>query len=313
MGTPVLVQVFAPSDAALPRPAVASVDAAFREIARLERAMSPWVADSDVSRINAEGARHAVTVSADTMAVLKKARWASEQSRGAFDVTFEVMHGLWRFDHDLDGAVPEPAEVARRRAEIDFRRVTLDPQRREVRLRAESTKVNLGGIAKGYAIDRMVAELLAGGLTDFLVQAGGDLYAHGHKPDGSPWVVAVRDPRGPEGSFFGALAVEDHAFSTAGDYERAFVKDGKRYHHILDPRTGAPATASRSVTVWATDAFTADAIDDAIFILGPTEGLALCESVPGCGAVLVDADNKVWVSKRLVGKFQQQRPPTGGP
>ena len=151
------------------------------------------------------------------------------------------------------------------------------------------------------------------GLAAYYVQAGGDLYVKGKKPDGSPWRVGVRDPRGPDGSFFARLPVENHAFSTAGDYERSFFKDGRRYHHIIDPRTAYPATATRSVTVWAKDAFTADAIDDAVFILGPAKGLALVESIDDCGAVIVDASNKVWISKRLEGLVETFRAPTDGP
>ena len=136
-------------------------------------------------------------------------------------------------------------------------------------------RMSLGGIAKGYAVDAAARVLEARGSRAFFVQAGGDLYVQGRKPDGSPFRVGVRDPRGKDASdYFAMLEVEDHAFSTAGDYERGFVKDGKRYHHIIDPRTGYPATASRSVTIWAKDAFTADAIDDAVFILGPEKGLA---------------------------------------
>jgi thiamine biosynthesis lipoprotein len=108
------------------------------------------------------------------------------------------------------------------------------------------------------------------------------------------------------------MPVVDHAFSTAGDYERSYVLDGKRYHHIIDPRTGFPATASRSVTIWAKDAFTADALDDAVFILGVEKGLALVESIDDAGAVIVDADNRVHVSKRLKDKVVFEHPPTDG-
>jgi thiamine biosynthesis lipoprotein len=120
----------------------------------------------------------------------------------------------------------------------------------------------------------------------------------------------VRDPRGPEGSFFALLAVTDHAFSTAGDYERSYVVNGHRYHHIIDPRTGYPAKASRSVTIWAKTALEADELDDAVFILGPEKGLDLVESQEGVGAVIVDAENKVWISKRLEGRLQVLRNPT---
>jgi thiamine biosynthesis lipoprotein len=139
------------------------------------------------------------------------------------------------------------------------------------------------------------------------------LYVSGKKPDGSSWRVGIRDPRGKHaGDYFAMIEVDDHAFSTAGDYERGFVLEGKRYHHIIDPRTGYPATASRSVTVWAGDALTADAIDDAVFILGVEEGMKLVESLEDCGAVVVDAKNKVWISKRLEGKVQVLRKPTDG-
>jgi FAD:protein FMN transferase len=144
------------------------------------------------------------------------------------------------------------------------------------------------------------------------VQAGGDLYAKGKKPDGSDWQAGIRDPRGKEGQYFAKLPLSDHAFSTAGDYERSYVVNGKRYHHIIDPRTGQPATACRSVTIWAPNAFIADAIDDAVFILGPEKGLKLVESIDGVAAVVVDARNNVWISKRLQGKLEVVAVPTDG-
>jgi thiamine biosynthesis lipoprotein len=169
-------------------------------------------------------------------------------------------------------------------------------------------RISLGGIAKGYAVDKAARVLMDAGIEAFFVQAGGDLFTHGRKPDGRPWSAGVRDPRGPDP--FAMLDVTDHAFSTAGDYERTYVVDGRRYHHIIDPRTGFPATASRSVTIWAPTALLADELDDSVFILGPEKGLALIESIDGVGAIIVDAKNKVWVSRRLEGKVQILRPPT---
>jgi len=154
--------------------------------------------------------------------------------------------------------------------------------------------------------------LIADGVEDFLAQAGGDLYVHGRKADGAPWIAGVRDPRGEAGVYFAEMPVTDHAFSTAGDYERSYVIAGKRFHHIIDPRTGYPATACRSVTIWAKDALTADALDDAVFILGPKQGLELVESIDEAGAIIVDADNRVWISRRLEGKVRVLRPPTDG-
>jgi thiamine biosynthesis lipoprotein len=290
----------------------AAIDQAISEIKRLEKLMTTWQTDSEVSRINQEAGRSAVRVGPETLGVIDKSLWISGVSEGVFDITFEVMHGLWRFDEDVDPHLPSRADVAEKKKLIGYRHVVVDKEKSTVFLDDPKTKISLGGIAKGYAIDRAAEILLGAGVKDFLAQAGGDLYVHGRRADGSPWVAGVRDPRGPEGSYFARMPVLDHAFSTAGDYERSYLIEGKRYHHIIDPRTGYPATASRSVTIWAKDALTADALDDAVFILGPTKGLLLVESTDDAGAIIVDRDNQVFVSKRLTGKVTIERPPTDG-
>jgi len=290
----------------------AAVEAAMTEIRRLELLMTTWRDDSEVSRINRAAGRAPVPVSQETFDVIEKSLWMSEQSEGVFDITFDVMRGLWRFDENAVPKLPPAREVARLRGFIGYQHVHLDREHTTVFLDRHESRMSLGGIAKGYAIDRAAAILLHAGVEDFLAQAGGDLYVHGHKADGTPWVSGVRDPRGPAGAYFATMPVLDHAFSTAGDYERSFVTRGKRYHHIIDPRTGYPATASRSVTVWAKDALTADALDDAVFILGPEKGLALVESIEDAGAVIVDASNRVHVSARLKGALRIERPPSDG-
>jgi thiamine biosynthesis lipoprotein len=312
MGTRVVLAAYttATMDAAAVR---AALEGAYGEIVRLERLMTTWREDSEISKLNAAAGGAAVPLSPETFEVLVKSRWISELSGGVFDITFASMGKLWRFDQDLAREIPDAADLAKARRKIDFRKVKLDPEARTAQLTSPDTKVNLGGIAKGYAIDRAAALLRQAGLSSFYAQAGGDLYVAGLKPDGTPWRVGIRDPRGSsETSFFARVPVADHAFSTAGDYERAFVLDGKRYHHIIDPRTGWPATAARSVTIWAKDALTADAIDDAVFILGPEKGMALVESLDDCGAVMVTADNRILVSKRLEGLVEILRQPTDG-
>jgi thiamine biosynthesis lipoprotein len=310
MGTHVLLAAFTSDamDEAAIRP---RLEEALAEIRRLESLMTTWRDDSEISRINAAAGERAVEVSAESLTVIDKSLWISKASGGVFDITFEAMRGLWRFDQDRDDNVPDRAAVERARKLIDYRQIQVDHAKRTVRLLKPKMRMSLGGIAKGYAVDAAARVLREGGLSSFFVQAGGDLYVAGMKPDGSRWRVGIRDPRGKDqDDYFARVEVEDHAFSTAGDYERSFLKDGKRYHHILDPRTGSPATASRSVTIWAKDALTADAIDDAVFILGPERGLKLVESIDDCGAVVVDKDNKVWVSKRLAGKVSTIREPT---
>ncbi|WP_437674660.1 FAD:protein FMN transferase [Sorangium sp. So ce131] len=312
MGTSLVLAAY--TSAAMDEAAVRSrLEKAIGEIRRLEALMTTWRPDSELSRVNTSAGKGAVPVSPESLAVIEKSLWISERSGGVFDITFEAMHGLWKFDEDIDDNVPRRDDVERARALIDYRQIKIDRAQRTVMLGKPGMRMSLGGIAKGYAVDAAAGVLRAEGLSSFLVQAGGDLYIAGKKPDGSPWRAGIRDPRGKDtNDYFAMIEVEDHAFSTAGDYERSFIKEGRRYHHIIDPRTGFPASESRSVTIWAKDALTADAVDDAVFILGPEKGLELVESIDDCGAVIVDRNNKVWVSKRLGGKVEVLRQPTDG-
>jgi thiamine biosynthesis lipoprotein len=275
----------------------------------LEALMTTWNSNSELSRINAAAGRWQ-PASAETFEVFQKSRWVSELSDGAFDVTFYALNGIWKFGDAAEAqpTLPDPKLIRSKLAHVDYRRVDLD-ESGKVRL-APGTAVDFGGIAKGYAVDKAAAILLQRGVTSFLLQAGGDLYGAGKKPDGSTWSSGIRDPRGASEQFFATLDLTDHAFSTAGDYARSFILNGKRYHHIIDPKTGYPATACRSVTVWAKDAFTADALDDAVFILGPEKGLKLVESQPDVGAVIVDVHNKIWISERLKDQVKILRQPT---
>lgn len=312
MGTKIQIQTFTTPE--LDEGAIKTrVWKAFEEIKRIEALMTTWRDDSEVSRVNQAAGGDPVKVGPETLAVIDKSLWISRESGGVFDISFEAMHGLWKFDQDLEPTIPKKADIERMRKLIDYRKIVVDDAASTVKLTDPKMKISLGGIAKGYAVDAAAKLLDQEGVHAYFVQAGGDLFVRGRKPDGTRFRVGVRDPRGrDENDYFGFIEVEDHAFSTAGDYERSFVKNGKRYHHIIDPRTGYPATATRSVTLWAPDAFTADAIDDAVFILGPQKGLELVERLDGVGAIIVDAKNKVWVSKRLEKIFHQLREPTDG-
>jgi len=290
----------------------AAMTQALAEMRTLEAMLSEWRDDSEVGQINSHPEQW-VHVGPETFAVISRGLEAGKTSGGAFDITFQAMSDIWKFGSAADAApkVPSKAEIERRRALVDYRTVELDPTASAVRV-PKAHKIGLGGIAKGYIVDRAAGVLKKAGVQAFLVQAGGDLYGAGRKPDGSPWVSGIMDPRGPEGSSFATIELTDHAFSTAGDYARSYVIGKRRYHHIIDPHTGYPATASRSVTVWADDATTADAVDDAVFILGPEAGLKLVEATPGVGVVIVDKNNKVWVSPRLQGKVHITHQPTDG-
>ncbi len=290
----------------------AAIDAAITEIRRLEGLLSEWKPDTEISALNRSRGEW-LKVSPETFEVLDRGVWAGGLSDGTFDITFQVMSELWKFGSagESKPVVPSAAAIAERRARVDYRKVELDRSAQRVRI-GKDQQVGLGGIAKGYIVDSAARVLTRASVRSFLVRAGGDLYGSGRKPDGSRWVSGIQDPRAEHDSFFALLELEDHAFSTAGDYARSYVVGGKRYHHIIDPRTGYPATACRSVTIWAKDALTADAVDDAVFILGPERGLELVERLDGVGAVIVDAQNRVRVSKRLEGKVKITRAPTDG-
>jgi FAD:protein FMN transferase len=296
-----------------------AVRAAIAEIERLDRLMSTWVPSSDVSRINAAaGNGEWVAVSSETFEVLEKSLWIARESQGAFDITVGAFKGLWKFDEDNDGSLPTRADVLSRQKLVDYHDLSLDPEKSSARLRRKGQSLTLGGIAKGLVVDRAVAALRGAGLKDFLMQAGGDLYAAGRHGD-RDWRVGIQDPRATSGeqrsadSSFALLALTDSAFNTSGDYERFILKDGKRYHHILDPRSGHPVAHTRSVTVLAPTSFLADTLDTAVFVLGVEQGLKLIASVPGAEAVIVDAQNKVHTSPGLSGRLRLLRPPSDGP
>jgi FAD:protein FMN transferase len=309
MGTNVTVWMWTADE----RGAAQAAEAVFDEMKRLDREMTTWLPTSEVSQINTAAGVKPVKVSAETYAVIERALDVSKRSKGLFDITVEAFKGLWKFDEDMDQTLPDPAEVAKRLPLVNWKDVVLDPRQHSVFLRRKGMKITLGGIAKGYAVDKCAAILHARGFTSFMMQAGGDMYVAGKKGT-EPWTVAIRDPRGPTNTFFAVAPIEDHSFSTSGDYERGFVKDGVRYHHILDTRTGQPARASRSVTVRAKDAFTADAWSKVMFIMGPTEALALIkrEKLTDFEVVWVDASNEVVMTEGLRGVVKMLKEPTPG-
>ena len=294
MGTLVDITIWA-EDAAR---AQGAADAVFEEFRRLDALMSNWVESSDVSRVNAAAGQRPVQVSDEVLRIVSLSQKVSKRTGGAFDITVGAYRGLWKFDQDLDGTLPTQAEIDARRRLTGYRDLIVDLKHRTLRLRRKGMAITLGGIAKGYAVDRGVAILRDHGLKDFIVQAGGDLFVSGTKGP-QKWRVGIRDPRGARDATFALTELQDRTFSTAGDYERGFVKGGVRYHHILDPKTGFPTRGCRSVTVIAKDALTADAWDTTLLVMGPDKGLKLAEKLPDIEAVFVDAKNKVRVTSGL--------------
>ena len=307
MGTSVQITIWSDDE----QMAADASKAVFAEMDRLDRMMTTWIPESEVSQINTGAGTTAVKVSDETFTVIARAVEISKASKGLFDITVGAYGGLWKFDEDMDGTLPDPKEVAARKKLVNWKDIVLDKRRHTVKLRRKGMKITLGGIAKGYAVDKAAKVLIDAGLSDFILQVGGDMYVSGQK-GATPWVVGIRDPRGPRDQSFAVAPVKDHAFSTSGDYERGFVKDGVRYHHILDPRTAQPARATRSVTILAKDAFTADAWSKVLFIMGAKDAMALVEKLPDFEAVFVDDANQVIVSSGLRGSLKILNPPTPG-
>lgn len=294
------------SDQPRARAAFASV---FAEFERLDGLLSVWREGSDVTRLNAAAGSDPVPVSRETRDVLRAAAQVSEWTEGKFDVTFGALAEIWKFDHDQDNRVPSPAEITARLPRIDHRAVSVDEATGTATIARRDIRVHLGGIGKGYAVDRGTAILRAAGLTDFMIQAGGDLYVAG-SAGGAPWRLGLQDPRAPGGAHFASIELSDATFSTSGDYERAFEQHGVRYHHILDPDDGQPARGCRSVTIVARNALYADGLSTGAFVLGPDEGMALIERLPDVEGVIVTADNRVLVSSGLRGRLVMARAPT---
>ena len=288
MGTVVTLTIWSDDESS----AKAASEAVFDEFRRLDQLLSNWVDTSEVSKINAAAGVSAVPVGDETLKIIQFAQAVSKKSGGAFDITVGAYRGLWKFDEDKDGTLPDPKDVAARRKLTGWRDVVVDAKKKTVKLRRKGMAITLGGIAKEYAVDRAVAILRGRGVNDFIMQAGGDLYVSGTK-GGQKWRVGIRDPRGGRDTPFAITELQDRTFSTSGDYERGFVKDGVRYHHILDPKTGQPARLCRSVTVSAKDALTADAWSKPLFILGPERGLKLLKTLPDLQAVFIDAKNQI--------------------
>jgi thiamine biosynthesis lipoprotein len=295
MGTIVEITVFGPDTDRLTE----AKDAAFAEIERIEHLMSSYRDDSDVSLIDASAGGPAVVVDPEVYTVIERSIEISRLSDGAFDITMAVLHGVWKIDPD-NPRLGSPEEIADRLPLISWKGVILDPERHAVGLAKPGMKIDLGGIAKGYAVDRAIEAIAEKGVTMALINAGGDLRALGQRP-GRPWQIGIQDPR-EQGAIIGSLPVINTAVATSGDYEKFFIRDGKRYCHILDPRTGNPVSSCQSVTIITPEAWKADALATSVFVLGPGKGLALVERLPGVEAIIIDAQGRVFETPGVKGR-----------
>lgn len=262
---------------------------------RIDAAMSPFKEDSELSRLNRSAAKKDVRVSKELFGLIDQASKISDMSRGRFDITFASAGYLYDYrkarrpsDDKLKSLLPA----------INYRHIRLNPDKQTVRYQHPDVRIDLGGIAKGHAVDQAIRILQQCGIKHALVSAGGDSRILGDRL-GLPWMTGIRHPRDKTG-FAVVLPLTDTAISTSGDYERYFIEDGVRYHHILSPSTGKPAGKARSVTILGKDATTTDALSTAVFVMGPAEGLALVERLAGIEAIIIDSQGKIHYTSGLL-------------
>jgi FAD:protein FMN transferase len=274
--------------------AEAALDAVMEEMHRIDRAMSPFKPESELSRINREAARAPVPVSEEMFGLLERSIEFSKSSNGAFDITFAGVGCM--FDY-RNGVKPTQAEIEAALPSVSYRHLRLERRPRTIQFARGGVRIDLGGIAKGYAVDNCIALLKARGVKQALVVAGGDSRVLGDRR-GRPWMIGVRDPRRKD-AMVAMMPLVDAAISTSGDYERYFEADGVRHHHILDPKTGVSASAVRSATIIGPDATTTEGISKSVFVMGPERGIRFAESLPGIDAVVIDADGDMHTTAGL--------------
>lgn len=276
MDTSVIVKVYAGSR----NEGATLIDAAFAEARRVEQIMEPRTGDGELARMNGDDGAGPYRLSSDLASVLTAALEANSETGGAFDPTIGPVKWLWRFE---EGAgLPSHERIVESLSMVGAERVILSGD--SLRFSSPGVMLDLSGVAKGYAVDRMIDVLRDGGAEAVLVNAGGDIRSFGMKPGEKRWVIGVRHPRLSRTLIMESMGLT--AVATSGDYERYLMVDGVRYHHILDPRTGYPAHECVSVTVWAPNAMRADVMATAVFVMGPERGLAYAERADSVEALI---------------------------
>jgi FAD:protein FMN transferase len=291
------IEAYGPDAQRLPR----IIEEAFDEVDRLDRLMSHYRADSAVSRINREAGRHPVALEPELFDFIRTALRYTSESGGAFDITVGPLMKAWGFFRG-EGHVPSDEDLRAARRLVGAHHVTLNPAARTIAFDAPGVAIDLGGIAKGYAVDRVAALLRERQVVAALISAGGSsVYGLGAPPGRDAWEVAIEDPL-TRGKTAFAIQLRDRALSMAGSSEKSFAAGGVTYSHIMDPRSGQPAQGVLSVAVLAESATAGDALDNAFFVLGTEGSRAYLERLAGVEAVVFLAKGKgEWSTVRLGG------------
>ncbi|HQX47614.1 MAG TPA: FAD:protein FMN transferase [Steroidobacteraceae bacterium] len=290
MGTRIAVELWSKTDAE----GEAAIDAVMAEMHRVDVLMSHYKPESQLSQINAHAGAGPVRVDRELFDLIARSLDFSRLTNGAFDITYASVGYLYDYRHHVK---PDEAQIEAHLSSVDWRSLELDPTNSTVRFRKPGMRIDLGGFAKGYAVDRSIELLKARGIEHASVSAGGDTRILGDR-FGRPWIVGIRHPDDADRVIL-RIPLENVALSTSGDYERYFDENGVRYHHIIDPRTGHSASKVRSATIIGPTATQTDGLSKTAFVLGPQKALEILAHIPDVDAVFVGPDGKVYYTPGL--------------
>lgn len=280
------------------------IDHGINEVRRIEHLISDWIPTTLISEINRNAGIKPVKVTPELYDLVERAIKISELTSGAFDISYASMDKIWYFDGSMK-AMPTDEAIKKSVAKIGYKNIILDPKSQTIFLKFEGMKLGLGGIGQGYIADKVYELLLSEGCTSGLINVSGDIKAWGKQPNGEPWTVGIINPVN-KNKVFATFPLIDSAVETSGSYEKFVTFNGKRYSHIIDPRTGYPATGVVSVSVFAKQTEVADALATGIFVLGVEVGLNLVNQLKGIGCIMVDENGKVHASNNIdIKKYQK--------
>ena len=280
-----------------------AIDKAFDRIREIEDKMSINKEGTEVDEINAKAGEEFVKVSDDTFDVIKRGVFYSKASNGKFDISIGPIVKLWNIGTDY-ARVPSDNEIKEKLPLVDYKDIILDEDGKRVKLNKKGMVIDLGAIAKGYAADEVKKVLTDNGVKHALINLGGNVYALGSNVNGEPWKIGVQNPFDTRGAYFSSVKVKDQTVVTSGIYERYVEKDGKKYHHILDTKTGYPVENSlASVTIVADKSIDADGLSTSVFAMGLDEGKKFVENTPGVDAIFVTKNKEVYITSGLKDSF----------
>lgn len=277
--------------------AEAYIDSSIIEISRIENLISDWIPESQVSQINKFAGIKPVKVDRELLELTKRALHFSELTDGAFDISFAAADRIWKFDGSMD-TIPSAEAVAESVKKIGYKNISISEEEATIFLKLPGMKIGFGATGKGYAADKTKELMVSKGIEAGIINASGDLNTWGKQPNGGNWIIGITNPM-KEDELVAAYELSGTAVVTSGNYQKFVMIDGKRYSHIIDPRTGYPSSGLSSVTVFADSAEKANGISTAIMVLGKKAGLKLLKKNPDLKGILIDDNGRIFYSKKF--------------